>query len=449
MRQLWNRAILARLVAPFIAAAFIVVTLARPRPLSAQAKPEPSSGDVAITKAVGTIKSVQADSITIAAESGSEVTAKLAASTKILRVPPGEKDLKNAASLQLQDLQPGDRVLVRGQASGDPHTIAALAIIVMKQADISAKQQREREDWQKHGVGGLIKAIDATTGTIMISSSSGGSSSSSNGSSSSGSSSNASASHGLGQGRSIAVRITKDTILRRYAPGSVNFDDAKPAPLDAIKLGDQLSARGVRSADGSEIAAVEIVSGRFPYIEGTIKAIDAANGTVTVQDAIAKSAVVVKVSADSLVWKLPPEVDQRFAARLKGTAGGGDQAGANGKGIGARGAPSSAGSAHAETGSQAGTESRAARGPRGPGGNGPPDFQRVLDRLPKSKLADLQKGDAVMIVSAEAADSSTATVIKLIAGVDAILRASPDRSASSLLSPWSLNASGGEGESAP
>ena len=421
------------------AAALLAVALARPCPLSAQAKPEGSPESTTITKAVGTIKSAQVDSITIAAESGGEVTARLTASTKILRVPPGEKDLKNATALQPQDLQAGDRVLVRGQASGDPHTIAALAVIVMKQADVSAKQQREREDWQKHGVGGLVKAVDAATGTITISSSS----------SPNRSLSGAPSSSGAGANRGIAVHVTKDTILRRYAPGSVNFDDAKPAPLDAIKLGDQLSARGVRSADGSEIAAVEIVSGRFPYIEGTIKAIDAANGTVTVQDAIAKSAVVVKVSADSLVWKLPPEVDQRFAARLKGTAGGGDQAGANGKGIGARGAPSSAGSAHAETGSQAGTESRAARGPRGPGGNGPPDFQRVLDRLPKSKLADLQKGDAVMIVSAEAADSSTATVIKLIAGVDAILRASPDRSASSLLSPWSLNASGGEGESAP
>lgn len=425
---MWNKPMLACLVTTLLA-----MGLARPCPLTAQAKPEGSPGDTAIAKAVGTIKSVQADSITIAAESGGEVTAKLAASTKILRVPPGEKDLKNATALQPQDLQPGDRVLVRGQASGDPHTIAALAVIVMKQADVSAKQQREREVWQKHGVGGLVKTIDAATGTITISFS------------------GSSLSSGPGPKRSIAVHVTKDTILRRYAPGSVNFDDAKPAPLNQIKVGDQLSARGARSPDGNEIAAEEVVSGRFPYIEGTIKAIDAAKGTVTVQDAIAKSAIAVKVSPESLVWKLPPEVDQRFAMRLKGTAGGsGDQPGANGKGASAHGAPSNAGAAHAATGSQAGTESQTGRGPRGgPGGNSPPDFQRVLDRLPKSKLADLQKGDAVMIVSAEATDSGTATAIKLIAGVDAILRASPDRTASSLLSPWSLNASGGEGESAP
>jgi len=102
----------------------------------------------------GRHQGVQADSITMAAESGGEITAQLLASTKILHVPPGEKDLKNATVLQAQDLHPGDRVLVRGQASADGHTIAALAVIVMTQADLSAKQQHDREDWQKRGVAG-------------------------------------------------------------------------------------------------------------------------------------------------------------------------------------------------------------------------------------------------------------------------------------------------------
>ncbi|MGA7138011.1 MAG: hypothetical protein WBZ14_10095, partial [Terriglobales bacterium] len=82
------------------------------------------------------------------------------------------------------------------------------------------------------------------------------------------------------------------------------------------------------------------------------------------------------------------------------------------------------------------------------GGNGPPDLQRMLSRLPNSTLADLQKGDAVMIVSTEGGDSGVVTAITLLAGVEAILTAAPNRSASSLLSPWSLGASGGEGEAA-
>jgi hypothetical protein len=408
--------------------ALVILMLAGPGYVCAQDKPAGTSGSAQVAKAVGVIKSIQADSITIAAESGGEVMAKLTGSTKILRVPPGEKDLKNAIALQPQDLQPGDRVLVRGQAApnGDGHTIviAALAVIVMKQADVAAKQQHDRDDWQKRGVGGLVTNVDAATGTITISSG------------------------GIGA-KNIAVHIAKDTIVRRYAPDSVNFDDAKPAPVDQIKAGDQLRARGTRSADGNELNAEEIVTGSFRNIAGTIKTIDASSNTLTVQDAISKSAVVVRVSPDSQMKKLPAEMAQRIAMQLKGSAGGvsGGQSSANGQGVGGGTMPGTGGT-------RSGTESQARHGSAGgpsaggPGGNGQPDLQRTLSRLPNSKLADLQKGDAVMIVSTEGGDSDSVTAITLLAGVEPILTAAPNRSASSLLSPWSLGAPGGEGEAA-
>src|SRR5208337_4267246 len=234
MRFSWRR-LRVRFVRTCLLPSLITLILAGPRYVCAQAKPAGSTGDAQVAKAVGTIKSIQADSITVAAESGGDVTANLIGSTKILRVPPGEKDLKNATALQAQDLQPGDRVLVRGQASADGHTIVALAVIVMKRADVAAKQQQDRDDWQKRGVGGLVTKVDAATGTITISPG------------------------GLGANRSIAVHIAKDTILRRYAPGSVKFDDAKPEPASQfmvqIKAGDQLRARGTRNPDGSEVSA--------------------------------------------------------------------------------------------------------------------------------------------------------------------------------------------------
>jgi hypothetical protein len=394
----------------------------------------PATTNAQVAKTVGAIKSIQTDSITVTTESGGEVTAKLTESTKILRVPPGEKDLKNATPLQTQDLQPGDRVLVRGQrVDVDGHTISALAVIVMKQADVAAKQQAERDDWQKRGVGGLVTKVDAAKDTITISSAPAPGS-------------GASGSGGAAANRSIAVHIAKETILRRYAPDSVKFDDAKPSHLDQIKAGDQLRARGVRSADGSELKAEEIVTGAFRNIAGTIKTIDAANNTMTVQDAIGKSTVVVKVSPDSQMKKLPPEMAQRIAMRLKGSAGGasGDQPGANGQGQSQR-MPAGAGANGAR--GETSTEAQTGRGQGGgPGGNGPPDFQRMLSRLPNHTLADLQKGDAVMIVSTEGTDSGAVTAITLLAGVEAILTAAPNRSASSLLSPWSLSAAGGEGE---
>ncbi len=375
----------------------------------AKEMPAGSSTSAQVAKAVGIIKSRQADSITVAAESGDEVTAKITASTKILRVPPGEKDLKNASILQAQDLQAGDRVLVRGPASADGKTIAALAIIVMKQADVAAKQEHDREDWQKRGVGGLVTKTDPATGTVTISSG------------------------GLGTSQNIVVHIDKNTILRRYAADSVKFDDAKPSSLDQIKVGDQLRARGTRSPDGNEISAEEVVTGEFRNIAGIIKSVDPAANTITVQDAISKSSIVVRVSSDSQMKKLPAEIAQRIAMRLKGMGSGSQPAG------GAAGA-------RPNSGSQSGSGARSGGGARG---SGPPDLQPMLTRLPNSTLVDLQKGDAVMIVSTEGTDSSPATAITLLAGVDPILTAAPNRSASSLLSPWSLGASAGEGEAAP
>src|ERR1700682_2940270 len=392
MRCFWQRPPQVFLFTTWLLMALVTLTLARPGYICAQGKPSVSSGGAQAAKAVGTIKSIQADSITVTAESGGggDIVAKLTGSTKILRVPPGEKDLKNATALQPQDLQTGDRVLVRGQAStnGDGHAIVinALAVIVMKQADVAAKQQHDRDDWQKRGVGGLVTNVDTATGTITISSS------------------------GIGANRNITVRIntTKDTILRRYASGSVKFDDAKPAPLDHIKAGDQLRARGTRNPDGSEVSAEEVVSGAFRNIAGTIKAIDPASNTMTVQDAIGKSAVAVRVTSDSQMKKLPAEMAQRIAMRLKGPAGGGngDQPGANGQSYGNsvkdQGGAPDAGRARPSKS----TEGQAAGVPGGgQSGNGPPDLQRLLSRLPNSTLADLQKGDAVMIVSTEGTDS--------------------------------------------
>jgi co-chaperonin GroES (HSP10) len=408
---------LLTVIAVFAPAVLVIVG---PAYVRGQDKPASNSSAAQVAKAVGTIKTIQPDSITVAGESGGEITAKLSASTKILRVPPGEKDLKNATTLQQQDLQTGDRVLVRGQAvSGDEHTIMALSVIVMKQSDVTAKHQHDLEDWQKRGVDGVVTAVDAATGVISISPGR------------------------IGPNKSITIHIAKTTILRRYAPGSVQFDDAKPAPVDQIKVGDQLRALGTRSSDGSEVAAEEVVSGSFRNIAGTIKAIDAASNTMTVQDAISKSSVTVKVAPDSQLQKLPTEMAQRIAMRLKSSAAGatsGDRPGSAVQGQSSQG--QSGGSTQSASSSPSGSHNQA-----GPGGNGPPDLQRMLSRVPAIKLADLQKGDAVVILATSGGNSDAVTTIKLLAGVEAILTASPNQGASSLLSPWSLGA-GGEGEAA-
>jgi hypothetical protein len=363
--------------------------------------------DASVARALGTVKSLQAGSLVVASDSGNDVTAQISDSTKIVRVAPGQKDLQNATTLQAQDLQTGDRVLVSGRTAADGRSIAALRVVVMKQADVSAKQQHERDDWQKRGVGGLVTAVDSPTGTITIS-----------------------AGAMVGATKNTSVHTSKNTVLRRYAAGSIKFDDAKPAPLEQIKVGDQLRARGNRNGDA--IDAEEVVSGTFRNIEGTVTTVDPQAGTMTVQDAMLKKPVVVKISSDSQMKTLPPEMAQRIAMRLKGGGANG-----NGQGPGAAGGASAGGQASHAGGPGAG----------GPGG-GAPDLQRFLGRLPNSTLADLHKGDAVMMVSTDGSDSGEVTAITLLAGVEPILTASPNRN-SMLLSPWSLSGQGGEGEGNP
>ena len=284
----------------------------------------------------------------------------------------------------------------------------------MKQADVSAKQEHDREDWQKRGIGGLVSAVDTAAGTITISSA------------------------GLGGNHNVIIHTTKTTTARRYAPDSVKFDDARPAALDQVKPGDQLRARGARNADGSELTADEIVFGTFRNIAGTITAIDPSSNSMTVQDAIGNGSVVVKLSIYSQMKKLPQEIAQRIALRLK-----------DGNGASAGESASPAPVADASPTGPVSRSPRGSSGMQGDRGNGAPDLQRVLGRIPDSKLADLQKGDAVMIVSTLDGDSGAVTAITVLAGVEPILTAAPNRSAAMMLSPWTLSGSGGEAEAAP
>jgi hypothetical protein len=228
----------------------------------------------------------------------------------------------------------------------------------------------------------------------------------------------------------------------------VKFDDAKVAPIDQIKAGDQLRARGTKNEDGTELTADEVVSGSFRNLAGTITAVDSGANTLTLKDVLSKQSVVVKITPDAQLRKLPAEFAQRIAMRLKGGAAAGIP-GAAAAGMGGMGGGSGGG---AEARSQGG-----AQGPGGPAGGmgegrrngGPPDIQQILSRMPAATLADLNKGDAVMIVSTEGGASGEVTAITLLAGVEPILTAAPSASQALMLSPWSLSSSSVEAAASP
>lgn len=369
--------------------------------------------DPSIQRAVGSIKAISDSGITLASDSGQEIKVILQDSARILRVEPGEKDLKNATPVQRQDLQVGDRILVRGKTALDANSISAAAVIVMKQADVASKRQQEQEDWQKRGLGGLVTAVDAATGTITIS---------------------ITAFSGT---KSVAIRTTKDSVLRRYAPNSVRFDDAKVAPLDQIKVGDQLRARGIKNADATELTAEEVVSGTFRNLAGQITAVDTGANTLTLKDGISKQTVAVRVTGDAQLRKLPPEFAQRIAMRLK-----------SGMAAGIPGAAAAVGGGERPRGQGAAFPGGGGGGMGGRAG-GPPDIQQVLNRMPPASFTDLQKGDVVMIVSTEGDGSGVVNAITLLAGVEPILTAAPNASQAMMLSPWTLSPGNAEAAANP
>jgi hypothetical protein len=377
--------------------------------LSAQ-ESQPSAPQAAATRSLGTVKTISGKSITLTTDSGSDISVLLQDGARLLRVEPGEKDLKNAVALELQDLQPGDRVLVRGKMADDGKSLLANSLIAMKKMDIAQKQAREREEWQKRGLGGLVSAVDPSSGTITITTTA------------------------LGASKSVAVHVSQNTQLRRYAPNSIKFDDAKSAPIGEIRAGDQLRARGSRNADGSELAADEVVSGSFRNIAGTIASIDSSARTITVMDLATKKAVTITVTGESQLRKLPPPMAQRIAARLKGTSADAPPAatGPTPKVTAEPSATNGTGAAHSGS-----------RPDSGQSAQGPSDLQQALSRMPAASLSDLNKGDAVMVVATPGTQDGGVTAITLLAGVEPILEASP-KGGQSILSPWSLSSPGGD-----
>ncbi len=421
--EAWNKPIRKpTLLIIAVGLSFLAGNAAISRAAEAQATQQPAAQTPGAARPVGTIKAISGNTITLTTDAGSDVTVQIQDATKLIRIAPGQKDLKDATPIQLTDVQPGDRVLVRGKLADDGKSVLAASLIAMKKADIVEKQSREREEWQKHGLGGLVSGVDPATGTINVSL------------------------PAAGEKKTVAVHLSKNTILRRYASDSVKFDDAKPAPVDQIKPGDQLRARGTRSADGAELAADEIVSGTFRNIAGTISEIDASAGSVTLQDLASKKPVTVKISPESQLRKLPQPMAQRIAMRLTGTSPDA-QTPAGAVGASAPASNPNAGQPAKPSGPPAGGPGPVggAGGMGRPGGGGGADLQQAISRMPAATLADLQKGDAVMVVATEGGSNGVSTVITLLGGVEPILEASPKSSASSILSPWSLgSAAGGE-----
>jgi hypothetical protein len=321
---------------------------------------------------VGTVSLFKAETveIEIKPDNGPAVALKVTADTIAQKVAPGVTDLKKAESIKVTDVALGDRVL----ATPEPGTSNLRRIVVMSATDIVKKNEADRMDWTRRGVTGVVAAKSGNDVTLKIRTLTGES--------------------------QAVVTVTETTTFKRYAPDSVKFAEARNSKLSEIGVGDQLRARGVKSEDGLKVAAEDVVFGTFVTKAGTITAVNVETRELTVKDLANNKPLVIRVTADSQIKKMPD-----MAPMMGGMMGRG--------GMPPGGAPPS--------GAARGGMPAAGPAPGMGGGRGM-DINAMLERMPLSKLEDLKAGETIVVSSTKGAKSNEVTAIMMLANADNILR---------------------------
>src|SRR5579875_3477690 len=187
--------------------------------MSAKAQEQAAAPASAMTRALGTVKAIDGNSVTVSEDKGQQVVVTVPDGARILQLAPGSTNLKDAQPATLSSIAAGDRVLVTGKAGDTAGTLTALRVILMKSSAIAQEHEAEEAEWQKNGIGGIVKAVDDATGTLTV----------------------------MAGAKQVSVETNSATKFRRYAGDSVKFEDAVVSTLAAIRPGDQLRARGAKS----------------------------------------------------------------------------------------------------------------------------------------------------------------------------------------------------------
>ena len=370
--------------APFLAIALMVVGVlagvsAHAQSTAAAASGQATDPSISPNRALGEVKLIDANAkqITLKTDAGSVIVATLSDATNYMRVAPGETTLTNATKIAFTDVAEGDRVLAMGKTSDDRKTVVARTIIVMTKADIAKKQEAERAEWKRRGVLGIISALKPETKEITIST------------------------RTMAGQQSLIIPVSDKVEMRRYAPDSIKFADAKPASFEDLKVGDQLRALGDRNPAGTSFTAEKVVTGSFKTVAGVVTAIDLATGELKINDMQTKQPLTIVVKNDAVLRKFPAagEGGMMMMARPGGAGGPGGQAqpaGAPGQGAGPGGGMRM-------------------------GGGGGMNMQEMLEKLPTIAVAEVKVGDTIIVSSTKGADPSRLTAISLITGADTLL----------------------------
>ncbi|HEX6729689.1 MAG TPA: hypothetical protein VF074_06750 [Pyrinomonadaceae bacterium] len=356
----------------------------------AQTSDPATDTSIAAKYAVGEVKSIDAATkqITLQTDAGSIVLVSLSDKTTYKRLAPGEQTLTNAVDIAVGDIAVGDRVMARGTVAADRKSVPALMVIVMTKGDIAKKHETERLEWRRRGILGVITALKPDAKEITITN------------------------RTMAGSQTVVIPVKDDTEMRRYAPDSIKFSDAKPSGFTELKVGDQLRALGDKSPDGLRFTPVKVVTGSFRTVAGVVKEINAATGEIKISDLEKKQPFTIIIKQDAVLRRFPPAAE--MGAMMGGGMGRGPGAGAPAAGAPPQGQPPAA---RPQGGGPGGSG-----GPGGPGGaRAGLNINEMLERLPTISIADVKVGDTIIVSSTQGVDPTRLTAIALVSGADTLL----------------------------
>lgn len=349
---------------------------------------------------VGEVTAVDASSngLTVKTDAGETVGVTADEKTTVRRLPPGETSLDKASSATFADVRVGDRVLAVGV--GTSGGVARQLILTTR----AAAAAQGRDDGRR--LLGRVVSVDASKKLIVVQT----------------------------RGRSGAaetVNVDASSAARvlHYAPDSSRVADAQPAAFADIRVGDQLRATGERAPEGATFRAEEVIAGSFTRVAGQIVSVDAARNELTLKNEQTGQTFLVHLGQRTTLRRVTPEfiktVEERAAQREARRAEGGGQSGDGNGARGGRRREGEGGEGTAREGGRGGREGRGGRA-RGEGGWRGGGFGggggNMFDNLPAVTLAELKKGDGVMVTATPGADASTVTAVSVVTGDAEFLR---------------------------
>ena len=347
--------------------------------------------------------------LTVETDQGETVTVGVDGSTRCMRVPPGEKDLANAVPTVIADINLGDRVLARVPTSTSGPPAAASLVLVMPRADLEQKRKQELADWKTRGTVGRIASLDASATEVTL------------------------VAQSLRETKTTIVAVQRETGIRRYAPGSIRFQEARPSSFEELKVGDQLWVLGEsqENPEGARIEAEQLVAGAFRNFAATVRGVEAGESTVRVKDLETGKTFSVHIVEESVLRRLPERMAFFLGMALQrsnsGEAGPPRNFRRGGSGRGGR--PPGGGSGGAGGGSRPG-----AMGGRRPNMS----FQEVLQRAPEFSIDELKPGEPLIVSSTTGEGDTPIKAITVVAGVEPLLAAGPG-ALGPLGGPWSMS----------